>query len=108
MGNPDPGRGPCLLNVAEVAAGTHGVSPVSMVGSATVRILDPSGAVIFKQALESHPMEGGGHEVTTDDQGAVQLEAGDHLVECLLPDGTHTAELHVVPARPGYGERSPG
>ena len=57
-GNPDPDYGPCLLNVDEVGVGTHDVTPMSMSGEAKVRIIDPSGAVIFKRALESHAAEG--------------------------------------------------
>jgi hypothetical protein len=101
-GNPDPEYGPCLLNVEEVGAGTHEVTPMSMAGPVTVRILDPSGAVIFERAIDEHPLEGGGHEVPVGDDGSVRLAAGEHRVECRLSDGTHTIELLVVPARPGY------
>ncbi len=107
-GNPDPEYGPCLLNVDEVGAGTHEVTPLSLAGNATVRILDPSGAVIFERAIEEHRLEGGGHEVLVEDQGSVRLGAGDHRVECTLSDGTHTTELLVVPARPGYEEGGTG
>ena len=102
VGNPDPEHGPCLLNVDEVGAGTHEVTPMSMGGAATVRILDPSGAAVFERSIVEHPLEGGGHEVPVDDAGSVRLGEGRHRVECLLSDGTHTAELQVVPARPGY------
>jgi hypothetical protein len=101
-GNPDPEYGPCLLNVEEVGAGTHEVTPMSMAGSATVRILDPSGAVIFERSIEEHPLEGGGHEVPVGDEGSVRLAAGGHRVECTLSEGTHSVELLVVPARPGH------
>jgi hypothetical protein len=101
-GNPDPEYGPCLLNVEEVAAGTHEVTPMSMAGPVTVRIVDPSGAVIFERAIDEHSLEGGGHEVPLGDEGSVRLAAGEHRVECRLSDGTHTVELLVVPARPGY------
>ena len=107
-GNPDPDYGPCLLNVDEIGAGTHDVTPMSMSGEAKVRILDPSGAVIFKRALESHAAEGGGHEVLPEEEGAVRLVAGDHTVQCILSDGTHTTTLLVVPARPGYEEGRTG
>lgn len=107
-GNPDPKYGPCLLNVDEVGAGTHDVIPMSMAGSATVRILDPSGAVIFERAIEEHPLQGGGHEVLQEDHGSVRLGAGDHRVECTVSEGTHTTELLVVPARPGYDEAGTG
>jgi hypothetical protein len=103
-GNLDPDLGPCLLNVDEVGAGTHEVTPISMNGEAKVRILDPSGAVIFKRALESHAAEGGGQEVLPEEQGSVRLEAGDHRVQCILPDGIHTTTLLVLPARSGYEE----
>ena len=102
MGNPDPEYGPCLLNVDEVGAGTHDVTPMSMAGSATVRILDPSGAVVFERVIEENRLQSGGHEVQEEDQRSVRLEAGDHRVECTVSDGTHTTELLVVPARPGY------
>lgn len=103
-GNPDPQYGPCLLNVDEVGAGTHEVTTLSMAGNATVRILDPSGAVTFERAVEQHPLDSGGHEVLAEDQGSVRLEAGDHRVECSVSGGTHVIELLVVPARPGYDE----
>jgi hypothetical protein len=57
VGNADPEHGPCLLNVEEVGAGTHEVIPVSMGGSATVRIVDPSGAVLYERAVEEHRLE---------------------------------------------------
>ena len=107
-GNPDPEHGPCLLNVDEVGAGSHEVTPMSMAGDATVRILDPSGAVVFERAIAEHPAEGGGHEVLEEEQGLVRLEAGHHRVECTSSDGTHTADLLVVPARPGYEEGRTG
>ena len=103
-GNPDPEYGPCLLNVDEVGAGTHEVTTMSMAGDATVRILDPSGAVTFERAVEQHPLEGGGHEVLAEEQGSVRLEAGEHRVECSVSGGTHVIELLVVPSRPGYDE----
>lgn len=102
VGNPDPEYGPCLLNVDEVGAGTHDVTPVAMAGKARVRILDPSGAVVFKRTIQEHPAEGGGHEVVQEDQGTVRLQAGEHRVECVLADGTHATSLRVVPARAGY------
>ncbi len=107
-GNPDPEYGPCFLNVDEVGAGTHEVTPLSLAGEATVRILDPSGAVVFEQAIEEHRLEGGGHRVLPEDQGSVRLGAGNHRVECLLSDGTRATELLVVPARPGYEEGGTG
>ena len=67
VGNPD--RGPCLLNVHEVGAGTHDVMVLSMAGEATARILDPSGKVLFKRNVKHHPAEGGGLVVTEEDQG---------------------------------------
>jgi hypothetical protein len=101
-GDPDhPEYGPCSLNVDEVGAGTHEVTPWSVGGKATVRILDPSGAVIFKRALESDHVKGGGQEVMPEDRGSVRLGAGTHRVECISFDGTHATELVVVPARPG-------
>ena len=102
VGNADPEYGPCLLNVDEVGAGTHDVTLMSMAGSATVRILDPSGAVLYERAIEEHRLQGGGHEVPQEDQGSVRLASGTHHVECTLSTGTHTTELLVVPARPGY------
>ena len=102
VGNPDPDHGPCLLNVDEVGAGTHDVTPGSMAGKARVRILDPSGAVIFKRTIQEQPAEGGGHEIPPEDEGTVRLEAGEHRVECIMADGTHSTSLRVVPARPGY------
>jgi len=105
-GNPDPEYGPCLLNVDEVGAGTHDVTPMSLAGKARIRILDPSGAVVFKRAIEANPAKGGGQEVMLEDQGSVRLGAGDHRVECILTDGTHFTTLRVVPARRGYEENS--
>ncbi len=103
VGNADPEYGPCLLNVDEVGAGSHEVLPMSMAGNATVRILDPSGAVLYEQALEEHRSQGGGHEVPEDDQGSVRLASGSHRVECTLSaDTTHTTELLVVPTRPDH------
>ena len=96
-GNPDPRYGPCLLDVNEVGAGTHEVAPLSLQGKATVRILDPSGAVIFERAIEAAASEGEGREVLGEDPGSVRLEAGDHRVECVLSEGTHTTELLVAP-----------
>ena len=106
VGNADPEHEPCLLHVEEVGAGTHEVIPVSMGGSATVRIVDPSGAVLYERAVEEHRLEGGGHEVPQEDQGSVRLASGDHRVECVLSSGTHAVELLVVPARPGYEGRT--
>ena len=103
-GHPDPKHGPCILNVDEVGAGTHEVTTMSVAGTATVRMLDPSGVVLFERAIEEHPLKGGGHEVLEEDQGSVRLEAGDHRVECSVFGGTHVLELLVVPARPGYVE----
>lgn len=103
VGNADPEYGPCLLNVDEVGAGTHDVTPMSMAESATVRILHPSGAVLYERAIGEHRLQGGGHEVPEEDQGSVRLASGNHRVECTLSaDTTHTTELLVVPARPGY------
>ena len=107
-GNPDPEHGPCSLNVAEVGAGTHDVTPMSMAGSATVRILDPSGAVVFERAIAEHPAQGGGHEVLEQEQGSVRLEAGNHRVECTVSERTHTTELLVVPARAEHDESGTG
>ena len=107
-GNRDPEYGPCLLNVAEVGAGTHEVTALSMAGAATVRILDPSGTAIFERAVGQDPAEGGGQEVLEGDQGSLRLGEGSHRVECILSDGTHTAELQVVPARPGYEQDGVG
>ena len=107
-GNPDPEYGPCLLNVDEVGAGTHELTSMSMAGSATVRILDPSGAVIFERRLDEHAAEAGGHEVQGEAPESVRLGPGDHRVECTLSDGTHTTGLLVVPARPGYDEGGTG
>lgn len=107
-GNPDPKYGPCLLNVDEVAAGTHDVTPLSMAEKSTVRILDPSGAAIFERTVEQNPAQGGGHEVLEQDTGSVRLAEGRHRVECILSDGTHSTELEVVPARPGYEEAGDG
>jgi hypothetical protein len=103
VGNPDPDYGPCLLNIGQVGAGTHEVTPILMAaGPARVRILDPSGVVVFERTLEEHPAEGGGHQVPAADQGAVRLAAGEHRVECVLVDGTHATPLRVVPARPEH------
>ena len=104
VGNPDPEHGPCLLNVDEVGAGLHEVTPMSMAGNATVRILDPSGAVVFERAVGEHPATGGGREVLEQEQGSVRLDAGDHRVECTVSGGTSTVDLVVVPARPGFEE----
>ncbi|MDQ3493871.1 MAG: hypothetical protein M3452_11540 [Chloroflexota bacterium] len=86
-----------MLNVDEVGAGTHEVATLSLQGQATVRILDPSGAVTFEQAIEQAAAEGGGREVSGADLGSVRLEAGDHRVECVLSEDTHTTTLLVVP-----------
>ena len=101
VGNPDPKYGPCLLNIGEVGAGTHDVTPIAMAGKARVRILDPSGAVVFERTLDENPAEGGGQEVPQSDQGSVLLAAGEHRVECVVAGGIHFATLRVVPARPG-------
>ena len=106
VGNPD--RGPCLLNVHEVGAGTHDVMVLSMAGEATARILDPSGKVLFKRNVKHHPAEGGGLVVTEEDQGSVQLGAGAHRVRCTTSEGTTSVRLRVVPARPGYDQSGPG
>jgi hypothetical protein len=79
-----------------------------LAGKATVRILDPSGAVIFKRTLESQAAKTGGHEVMLEDQGSLPLGTGNHRVECILSDGTHTTELLVAPARPEYEEGGTG
>ncbi len=102
VGNPDSKYGPCLLNVDRVGAGNHDVTPMALAGKARVQILDPSGAVVFKRTIQEHSPEGGGHEVMQEDQGTVRLQAGEHRVECILADGTHSTSLRVVPARPGY------
>jgi len=101
VGNFDPEFGPCLLNVDEVGAGTHDVTPMTTVGKARVRIIDPWGAVVFERAIDEHQAEGGGHRVPQSDQGSVLLAAGEHRVECILADVTHATTLRVVPARPG-------
>ena len=103
-GNPDPEWGPCLLNVDEVGAGSHEVVSMSMAGDATVRILDPSGAVLYEQVVTEQEQG----EVLEGGPGLLRLEAGEHRVECTLSDGTHTADLLVVPARPGYEEDGTG
>ncbi len=102
VGNPDSEYGPCLLNVDEVGAGNHDVTPMALAGKARVQILDPSGAVVFKRTIQEHSAEGEGHEVMQKDHGTVRLRAGEHRVECILVDGTHSTSLQVVPARPGY------
>jgi hypothetical protein len=104
-GNPE--RRPCLLNVHEVAAGTHDVMVLSMSGTATARILAPSGGVVFKRVVTAHPAKGGGQVVTEEDQGSVRLEAGDYRVQCTVSGGTHSVTLRVVPARPGHTETTP-
>jgi hypothetical protein len=101
-GNTDPDYGRCQLNVEEVGAGTHDVTPMTMGGKARVRILDPTGAVVFERTIDESPAEGGGQEVAPSDHATVLLAAGEHRVECILADGTHSASLRVVPARPGH------
>lgn len=98
VGNPDPTYGPCVLNVDEVGAGTHGVTSVAMAGSARVRIVDPSGAVVYERAIQEEPAMIESEDVMQEDQQTVDLQAGDHRVECILADGTHSASLMVVPA----------
>jgi hypothetical protein len=89
VGNPDPKYGPCLLNVDEVGAGTHDVTPGffggkgngTLAGKATVRILDPSGAAIFERTIEEHRLseeEGGGIVIPPEDTGFVRLGEGNH------------------------------
>lgn len=102
VGNPDPEHGPCLLNVSLVAAGTHEVTTLSMTGSATVRIVDPSGRAVLTSAVAAGAAEGGGSEVLAADDESVRLGEGPHRVECVLATGTHIVELLVVPTRPGY------
>lgn len=102
VGNPDLKHGSCLLNVDEVGAGTHEVTPLALAGKARVRILDPFGVVVFKLTIEENSTEGGGHEVQQDDVGTVRLEAGEYHVECILDGRTHSMSLRVVPARPGH------
>ena len=101
-GNPDPEYGPCILNVPQVAVGTHDVTAFSMGGPATVRIVDPSGRALFTRAVPGGAAEGGGPEVSAGDDQSVRLAEGKHRVECVLPTGTHTIDLLVAPARPGY------
>ena len=101
-GNPDPKYGPCILNVEQVAAGVHDVVAIPMGGPATVRIVDPSGRAIFRRAVQGGAAEGEGSEVLAGDDQSVRLAERQHRVECVLPTGTHTLDLLVVPARPGY------
>ena len=88
---------PCLLNVEEVEVGTHEVTPVSEAGRATVRVMSPSGEVLFERAVRTEPAEGGGVEVPPADQGSVRLAEGEHRVECVLRGETHSVTLRVVP-----------
>lgn len=97
-GEPDPKYEPCVLNVDEVGAGTHEVMPISVEGRATVRILDPEGDVIFKRTVDDD--DGADSTIPPEWERSVGLQPGNHRVECILPDGTHTVELLVVPARP--------
>lgn len=101
VGHPDPDHEQCLLNVDEVGAGTHEVTPVTTAGKARVRILDPSGAVLFERTVHPPAPDGEGREVALESPGAVRLEAGEHRVECIVADGRHSTGLRVVPARPG-------
>ncbi len=97
MGSSTAPDQPCLLNVAEVGAGTHEVTVISESGPATVRILDPSGAGVLEQEAE------GGE--TAAEAGSVDLEAGTHRVECVPSSGPASeTDLRVTaPAsRPGY------
>ena len=88
---------PCLLNVAEVGAGTHDVTVISQSGPATVRILDPAGTVVLEAEAE------GGESAAQP--GSVELEAGTYRVECRPASGSASeTELRVsTPAeQPGY------
>lgn len=102
VGHPEPQYGPCLLNVEEVGAGAHDVTPVAMAGTVGVRIVDPSGRVLFERTVREHPMKGGGQAVLERDQGTVRLRAGEHRIECIVAGAAHATWLRVVPARPGY------
>lgn len=106
-GNTDPEYDPCLLNVGEVGAGSHEVVALAVAVRARVRILDPSGAVVWERTIQEHPAEGGGREAPEGEQGTVRLRAGEYRVECILADGAHATTLRVVPARPGHEGRSP-
>ncbi|MFP5252679.1 MAG: hypothetical protein ACLGH4_02660 [Actinomycetes bacterium] len=101
VGHPDPDHDQCLLNVEEVGAGTHEVTPVTTAGKARVRILDPEGAVLFERTVHPAPPEGEEGEVVLEDPEAVRLEEGGHRVECIVADRRHSTGLRVVPAEPG-------
>ena len=99
---PDSDYPECALNVDEVGAGTHEVTPISSVDGARIRIVAPSGKVVYRRTTHVKRAEGGGLEVTEEDLGSVRLRAGDYRVECVRPDKTLTQTLAVVPARPGF------
>lgn len=86
----DTGEPACLLNRADVAAGVHQTFLLAEGGPATIRLLDPDGAVILESAV-------------ADGDGATsnpELVEGDHVVECRWPDGERrTVQLTVVPGR---------
>lgn len=98
------GQGKCLLNVPEVAAGSHSIIVIHELGDAageaggSARLLDPAGNVLFegttKERMESEP---------------VRLETGTYQVECVPDDGAgSTVSLLVKTARPGYGDPPTG
>lgn len=103
----------CQLNVPEVGAGPHEVHLISELGPAVVRVLDPDGTVILEETVVPQVFEG--DEDPQDlpvgqlpEVPVLRLGAGVHTIEC-MPDGrtTSTAELRVVPARPGFEDLQP-
>lgn len=92
----------CLLNYDELGAGRHTVEVISEQAPARVRIVDEAGATVF---------EGSGDPEDMQDMpvpAVVELAAGTYTVEC-TPEGAaaSSAELRVLPARPGYEDLDP-
>lgn len=101
----------CLLNRDEVGAGPHQVVLISEQGPADVRVLDETGRPVFEGHVEPQdgehlPEEVEAHEVPPTP--LLRLAAGTYRVEC-TPEGgpTSTADLRVVPARPGFEDIAP-
>ena len=78
----------CVLNVREVAPGTHEVVVVAEQAGFRVLIRDPSGKVVFVGVTRP-----GSEPVTPR---TVPLGVGTYRVECRGGGGTHLAELLVV------------
>lgn len=81
----------CMLNVDALAPGDHDVLVVAVDARSRVRIVDPSGAEVFRAAGEP--------AAASPVDGSVSLEVGTYRVVCDIEDGaTATVPLRVRPA----------